>query len=149
MFLVFTKYWKPIAASAFAVLLFAAGWKASSVRWEAKVLKAEQKAQIAYEAARDRLFQEWDTQRIADEAARVALSQQLSDARTQTSQLEEELRSVRLTPVEPVIETVLVPGDCESGQPEVVLANPFSPDFVRLWNDSARRSDGGRGPATE
>lgn len=137
--LALTKSWKPIVAIASAALVFAAGWQVNGWRLKNEMRKNELALARAYEARRSELLAEYERQAAADEAARLALSRNLEDARTRTALLEEELERTRLTPNPAAVrvERVLVPGDCANDQPEVVLANPFTADFVRLWNQSA------------
>lgn len=135
--LAFMKYWKPAAAIALLALSFGAGWQTNGWRMGEKIENAKAEQLAAFEKRRSELLAAHAEQQERDQAARVALSRDLEAARSDAARLAAEVETLRLTPSSPVIERVLVPGDCESGQPEVVLANPFSDDFVRLWNESA------------
>jgi len=129
-----------IGAGVAVVLLFGAGWQVNGWRLNAKFAKSEAAAVAAFEERRAELLAEYKEKARRDQTARLALQEALDTNRTKTASLEEELARTTLTPTAPHIERVLIPGDCDNGQPTVVIANPFTDDFVRLWNDSAADS---------
>ena len=137
---------KLIGAAVAAGLIFGLGWKVNGWRLNAKFAKTQAAVIANYEERQRQLNEEAAEQARVDEAARLALSRDLEESRARTTALETELESIQLTPVDPVIERVLVPGDCTNDQPEVVLANCFTDDFVRLWNDSSRPPAGSPTP---
>lgn len=137
------KKYRLIAGAVVTVTLlgavFTAGWQFNGWRLKAKMAERETEIAAAYEQRRAELLSEYGRQARADEEAIATLVRRLAANRQATNQLEEELRNIQLTPDDPIVERVIVPGDCENDQPEIVIANPFTPDFVRLWNQSANR----------
>ena len=128
-----------IAAAVVASVAFGAGWSVNGWRLNAIFNKAQVAATEEFDRRQKALYEEHAKQLERDTLARVALSRRLQESRSTTAELTRKLESVQLSPKSPVIKTVIQPGECKDGQitPEVVLANPFSPDFVRLWNTSA------------
>ena len=137
---------KLIGAAVAVSLIFGAGWKINGWRLNAKFAKTQEAVIADYEERQRELNEQAREQAARDETAREALSRDLQESRARTLALETELETIQLTPIDPVIERVLVPGDCTNDQPEVVLANPFSDDFVRLWNQSGEPPAGSPTP---
>jgi len=134
-----------IGAAAIAIG-FGGGWQVNGWRLNSKMAKMQVDTIKVYEERQKVLNQEFAEQIERDTTARMALSQRLQQTRTKAAGMERELETLRLSPTSPRIETVLVPGDCDAGQKEVVVANPFSDDFVRLWNSSATGAIAGEAP---
>lgn len=124
---------KLIGASIGAALLIMLGWYANGVRWENKYQARELELSQAYDKKRDELMAKWEAQREADQVARSDLIQSLESVRDFSATLQTELRRTRLTPTTPRVERM----ECSDEGTPVAIANPFSGDFVRLWNDSA------------
>lgn len=118
---------------------FGGGWMVNGWRWEAKFAEMQSATIQVYEKKQKELNAQFAEQLERDTTARMALSQMLRQTRTKAAGMERELETLKLTPSSPQIETVIQAGECKNGQdkPAVVIANPFSPDFVRLWNTSA------------
>jgi hypothetical protein len=112
------------------------GWKMNGWRLEAKYAKTQAAVISQYEERQKELNSKFAEQMKKDATARMALSQGLADSRSKAARLLEKLENQQISQTNPTIEKVLIPGDCNAGQPEVVLANPFGDDFVKLWNDS-------------
>jgi Tfp pilus assembly protein PilN len=101
-----------------AVVAFGGGWKVSDWRHgarDAKELRAEQ-ALLAERLAEIR--EEYESEREAAQRRADALARQLQDVSATSRDLRDRAR--------------MVDADC----------NPFGPDFVRVWNDSASRVSG-------
>jgi hypothetical protein len=118
---------------------FGSGWMVNGWRWEAKFAEMQSATIQVYEKKQKELNAQFAEQLERDTTARMALSQMLQQTRSKAASLEIELETLSLSPSSPQIETVVLAGECKNGeeQPAVVIANPFSPDFVRLWNTSA------------
>ena len=122
---------------------FGAGWAVNGWRLEAKFAEAQVAAIETYKGLQKEVNERFVAQAKVDMATRIALAEELLATRSYTEELERELESVTLTAKTPRIEQVLTDGECGA---KVVIANPFSDDFVRLWNASASGSGPG-GPA--
>jgi len=130
---------------------FTGGWKVNGWRLGEQI--ADEKAAVhqAFEIKRTELFAEFTVQREKDVTARLALSQDLRKSQAREAGLLKEVETLRLSKpdteivVETVVETRTVEVEGECVATSVVIANPFSNDFVRLWNESASGS-GTRSP---
>lgn len=139
----FLKNWKLFAALGLATALFLGGWYTNGWRWEAKFADAAIAATQEYEAIQQKLNAEFAAQLEVDENARRKLAAALKSTRTHASALEKEARSLRLTQSRIPDETSPT-GECNVE----TIHNPFSDNFVRLWNASAN-SPISRSTATE
>lgn len=128
------KYWK---FAALAIVLFGAftvgkRWEAAKYEKErADMATAVSKAIIAREK---QIRIEHQAQLVVDTTARESLQTDLATLRTRERDLlgmVDELSLVK------TITTVVVEG-CENNEEgqRVVLANPFTDDFVQLWNEA-------------
>ena len=132
--------WKLIAAGAAVIAIFLAGWNINGTRWESKWNKAVLDRQEAVDELHAEMRAEFEAQRDVDDVARRQLAVNLTTLRAQNQRLETELDDAQLTktPDEVRIEwrdRVIreEAGACIAP----VLANPFTADFARLFNDSA------------
>lgn len=122
---------------------FTGGWKTNGWRLGEQI--ADEKAAVhqAYEEKRTALLAEFTVQLEQDATARLALSQDLRNSQAREAGLLKEVETLQLSKpdtlivVETVVETLteVVEGECIAT--DIVIANPFSNDFVRLWNESA------------
>ena len=138
--------WKLIAAVAGVAGLFFAGWTVNGWRWESRIADAERQHAADVREAQARVRAEWDAQRLIDEANRDGLNSDLERLRNVNTRLNQELADAQLVKPETVIETQwrdrVVTEEVEVCGPPT-LANPFSAQFVGLFNDSASRNAGG------
>lgn len=128
---------------------FTGGWKTNGWRLGEQI--ADQKAAVhqAYEEKRTALLAEFTVQLEQDATARLALSQDLRNSQAREAGLLKEVETLQLSKSDPliVVETVVetitevVEGECIAT--DIVIANPFSNDFVRLWNESAGGTSAG------
>lgn len=128
---------------------FTGGWKVNGWRLGEQI--ADEKAAVhqAFEIKRTELFAEFTVQREKDVTARLALSQDLRKSQAREAGLLKEVETLQLSKSDPqiVVETVVetitevVQGECIAT--EIVIANPFSNDFVRLWNESSSGAGAG------
>lgn len=133
--------WKLIAAGAAVIAIFLAGWNINGTRWESKWNKAILDRQEAVDELRAEMRAEFEAQRDVDDVARRQLAVNLTTLRAQNQRLETELDDAQLTKTPDEVRIVWrdrvireeVDGACEAP----VLANPFTSDFARLFNDSA------------
>jgi hypothetical protein len=138
--------WKILAAAGAVALIFLAGWKTNGWRYEAQYRAAEKQIFEEIAERRDELLEEFETTRAADQDARLALNVDLADLRAVNQALGAEIDAASLAKTEPEIviqwreRVVREESDEICGPP--VLANPFGPEFVRLFNQSADRSSG-------
>lgn len=132
--------WKLIAAGGVVVAAFVAGWNLAGSSWEAKWNEAVASRAAAVIEERDRLQAEFLVQRSEDTDARQQLADDLLTLRTSNERLEEELSDAVLTktPTEVITEfrDRIVTEEVEICTAPV-LANPFTVEFARLFNDSA------------
>jgi len=132
--LLLKKYWK---YGALAIVLFGAftigkRWEAAKYEKErAEMATAVSKAIIAREQA---IRAEHQAQLLVDADARESLATDLATLRTRERDLLTMVDELSL--VKPIT-NVVVEG-CEENEAgeQVVLANPFSDDFVELWNEA-------------
>jgi hypothetical protein len=114
-----------VGIMALAACIFAAGWTVNGWRYRA-AMEAE-RAEIAenYAKQHEQFMRKYREQISRDQAAAEALSADLKRIRHDRRLLEEQLRDA----------AVVKPDDqiCN----DEGTANPFGPDFVRLWNAAA------------
>lgn len=127
-----------------AVSIYGLGYmKASAVhaKHEADVQKEITAAVVAKEK---QLREEFLVRLDVERAARTMLENDMTALRANRDQLIEAVRLAQLT--KPV-SAITVEGCMETDDENVrvVLGNPFTDDFVRLWNDASR----GRLPGTD
>ena len=120
-----------------AVSIFGMGYmKASAVCAEAEAEYEREKAVAIADRVKE-LNAEWNIRLHEEETARAILQGDLSVIRQHRDSLIEGIRAVQLTkPIEDVnIEACL---ETDDENVKLVIANPFSNDFRRLWNDASR-----------
>ena len=126
------KYWK---VGAIALILF--GSFMAGKKWEASKY-ARERARTAEAVAvaitkREQVIREQHRQQSEEDAlAREILQEDLTLLRLREKDLLARVDQLKL--VKPAA-TVVVQGCTEDDE---IIANPFSDDFVRLWNESAR-----------
>ena len=127
-----------------AASIFGLGYmKASAVhaKHEADVQKEITAAIVAKEAE---LREEFAARLAVESEARLSLQNDLDALYENRERLLDELAAAELTkPVADIRCEGVLENDDDSVQ--IVLANPFGADFVRLWNDASR----GRLPGTD
>lgn len=138
--------YKMIAAVAGVAVVFFAGWTVNGWRWESRVADAERRHSQDVREARQQVFDEWDAQRVIDNASRVTLTEDLALLEQVNKRLEMELDDAQLVKPITVVEERwrerVIREESETCGPPV-LANPFTTEFARLFNDSSRRHVGG------
>lgn len=126
------KYWK---LGAIAIILFASFM--AGKRWE-EAKYARERARTAEAVAeaitkREQAIREQHRQQVEEDTrAREILQEDLSLLRLRERDLLARIDQLSL--VKPVSQ-VVIEGCTED---EEIIANPFSDDFVKLWNESAR-----------
>lgn len=149
MVLAFMKNWKLIGALVISVGLFVSGWLVNGWRLGEQIANQKVEVALAYEAKRTELLAEYTVLQEKDTTARLALSRTLAATRAREAGLLKELDDLKLLPpvveikVERVVETVTEVVDGECTATTTVIANPFSAEFVRVWNASADGSSAG------
>lgn len=136
-----------IGGAAVAAVAFLSGWQINGWRLESNYAEK----QIAAVEEWDRLNKEaqakWKAQAEQDMEARLVLAKELQESQAVTLRLQDELDRAELVSVAPVIIEKL--SECptrEEIETVVVNHNPFTADFVRLWNSSSRGADPGPDP---
>lgn len=138
--------WKIIAGAAAIAAIFGAGWQTNGWRYEAQYRDAEKEIFEQIEERRAELLAEFETTRQADDVARAALTSDLAGLRSRNTELQAQIQTASLAKTEPEVQiqwrdrVVREETDELCGPP--VLANPFSLDFVRLFNESADQRSG-------
>ena len=130
------KHWKPVAVAVVLLAAFVAGWRINGDRWEAKVAteRAERQTAVteAVLAREVELRKAWNADLRVATAVAVALESDLAEIRVRNSALSAEIDTRSL--VKPTVISCDTTG-------ETVNANPFSDDFVDLWNAAGRLRD--------
>lgn len=138
--------WKIAAGAAAIAAVFLAGWKVNGWRYEAEYAEAFETIQEQLAERRTELLVEFEETRQTDQAARAAMSSDLSALRARNDELQDQVDSTLLVKSEPEIvvqwreRIVREEIDETCGPP--VLANPFGPEFVRLYNESSDQRSG-------
>ncbi len=124
-----------IAGAAFA--LFVGGCQYANVKHAEELAEYERQKTIAIVDRVRELNAEWNVRLHEEETARAVLQGDLTIIRTHRDSLIEAIRNTQLTrPVEDVnIEACL---ETDDENIKLVIANPFTPGFVGLWNDASR-----------
>ena len=136
------KHWKVSAVVALVIVVFFAGWKVNGDRWEAKVAKerADRAEAVALAVAEREaeLHARFKEQQLVTQNIALALQQELDRVNIEFAQTNAALDTARLVkPVETTCTTVNETGVVtHETQP-----NPFSDDFVNLWNDPGLRDN--------
>jgi hypothetical protein len=131
-----------LAATIFGMGYMYAGKK--HAEHEADVQKAITEAVAEKEKE---LRREYEARLEEESLARAALFTDLEAIRDHRDSLIDGIRRAQLTkPVSEVRVEACLEGDDDV---QVVIANPFSDDFVRLWNDGSRGRLSGADPGTE
>jgi len=129
--------WKLLAAGIVLASVFYGGWTVNGWRWESKWQTAVATQQSIVEQLRKEHERAFHAQRERDQAARESLMADLSGLREQNDGLLLRLENASLVREPEVRWRERVETDETACTP--ILANPFSADFVRLFNDSANR----------
>lgn len=129
------KNWKIIAVIAVVVATFGAGWKANGWRLESKYEGEEAKRQAAITAEIQRLEAELRREYVLQlekvEEINDALSAEITHIRITNDALSAEINATT-TLVKSTADVTCI--DNETGIAHEAQPNPFSDDFVRLWN---------------
>jgi hypothetical protein len=104
----------------------AAGWQVNGWRLGKAALALEAKRDRAFQAEVDRQVSEWKVKNDNVAAENVKLAGDLDNLRKRYNSLDQEIRHANLLPPTPV-------GTC-------AVRNPFSDEFVRLWNAAGEGS---------
>lgn len=133
-----------ITAAAFA--LFVGGCQYANVKNAEEWADYERQKAVAIADRVAELNAEWNIRLHEEETARVILQSDLNVIREHRNSLIEVIQNTQLTkPIEDVnIEACL---ETDDENVKLVIANPFNPDFVGVWND-ASRGVGGPGETT-
>lgn len=138
--------WKLIALVAGAAGLFLAGWTVNGWRHDAALKRAETAYADDLREARGKVLDEWNAQRAVDDASRVSLTEDLAQLETVNTRLQMELNDAELVKPITVVEERwrerIITEESETCGPPV-LANPFTAEFARLYNESSHRNSGG------
>jgi hypothetical protein len=133
---VLLKYWK---FGAIGVLLFGAfmvGKKWEMAKYEKERARAAEAVVMAITAREKVIRDEHQAQLALDAEARTALAFDISNLRARERDLVIQINELNL--VKP-IQDLRIEGCTEHEEgTTLVLANPFSSDFVRVWNESSR-----------
>ncbi len=124
-----------IAVAAF--FLFVGGCQYANVKNDAEWIDYEREKATAIAERVKELNAEWNIRLHEEETARAILQGDLNVIRQHRDSLIEGIRNAQLTkPIEDVnIEACL---ETDDENVKLVIANPFSADFVSLWNDASR-----------
>lgn len=136
IFPLFRQYGKYIAVVVFLVVIFYGGMRYERNKYERKELELAQEVAEQIAQREREIRDEYAKQQEVDAEARLTLQRDLATIRQREKHLLEQLRTAEL--VKPADKVVVerikeIPGECPQ-----VIANPFSDDFVRLWNDASR-----------
>lgn len=114
------------------------GWFVNGWRLEAAFGRAQNAALQEYERISKEQRTEWEAQAKRDQDARIALSAKLRQARATADDLRDQVNTANLTA--PAPEIAALPECPTHEQVQTVLDNhnPFSRDFVGLWNSASR-----------
>ncbi len=123
--------------AALASAIFGMGYMKSNANHAEAEAEYERSKAVAIADRVKELNAEWNVRLHEEETARVILQSDLTIIRTHRDSLIEAIRNTQLTrPVEDVnIEACL---ETDDENVRLVIANPFHPDFIRLWNDASR-----------
>ena len=124
-----------IAAAAFA--LFVGGCQYANVKNAEEWADYERQKTVAIADRVAELNAEWNVRLHEEETARAILQGDLNVIREHRNSLIDVIQNTQLTkPIEDVnIEACL---ETDDENVKLVIANPFNPDFVGVWNDASR-----------
>lgn len=132
------KHWKLLAGAAAILAVFFAGWYVNGVRWENRMMDArEKRTQAVLDAvqeARDEMVDRFKLQVALRDRHADVLTADLAAIREENTALAAEIESAGL--IKPELITCDITGDKIDEPP-----NPFSDNFVDLWNDAGRVRD--------
>ena len=135
---VLRKHWKIFVAVVILLGVFFAGVKYSDAKHaRQRAYEAEQVAKAI--TAREQALREQHRLEMEREAeARVSLQTDLATLRQREKTLIEGIRTAQLTkpPTSLICEAIVE----EDDEKKIIVANPFSSDFVRLWNETSRNT---------
>lgn len=132
--------WKLIAGAVAITAVFGAGWTVNGWRYEAEYREAEREIFDEIAERRAALVAEFEDLRQVDDLARSIMATDLVDMRARNDALQAEIETASLVKTEPQVviqwrdRVVREESDEICGPP--VLANPFSVEFVQLFNKS-------------
>ena len=123
--------------SALATSLFVGGCMYSDKQHAEHAADVERAKALAIADREKELNAEWREKLKIEEDARVALQFDLSVIEDREDELLNRIRNLRLTkPADQANIESCVETDDENVQ--IVIANPFGPEFVSVWNDASR-----------
>lgn len=126
------KYWK---LGAIAIVLFAAftaGKKWEEAKYARERARTAEAVAVAITKREHEIREQYRKQLEEDTRARMLLQDDLSLLRLRERDLLSQIDELSL--VKPASQ-IVIEGCTED---EKIIANPFSDDFVRLWNDASR-----------
>ena len=136
------KHWRIIAVAVALCVVFGAGWKVNGWRWESRVESERAARQEAITAAvvqrEAELREAFRVQQDAADAVARGLARDLHALRDRNDALQAEIDTAPLT--QPLATDVTCT-DNETGEIREVQPNPFSGNFVDLWNRAGRVRD--------
>lgn len=129
------KYWKFAAVGILLLGAFMMGKRWEQAAYEKERADIAEATSIAIVAREAEIMRKHKIQVQLDADARGALQADLSALRTRERELVSEIDDLNL--VKPIAD-LQIEGCAENEEgTQVVLANPFSVDFVRVWNESS------------
>lgn len=127
-----------------AVSIFGLGYMYSNQKHAEHTADVQKEITARIVAREAELRDEFAARLAVESAARNALQKDLTTIRNNRNELLDRIDEMELTkPVADIRCEGVLENDDESVQ--IVLANPFTADFVRMWNDASR----GRLPGTD
>lgn len=134
-------YWKPLAVVAILCSAFFTGWKVNGWRlethYEAERNERARIVQKATQEALDNLRADYEKQLLEANGLATSLSAEIAAIRQTNEALSAEIDSSTTL----VKSSDITCTDNETGLVQNETQNPFSDDFVRLWNDAGRVRD--------
>jgi hypothetical protein len=131
-----------------AVSIFALGYMYSNQKHAEHAADVQKLITMAVIAKENELKAQHAARVQEETSARLQLSTDLEELQAHRDSLIEAIRNTQLTkPVAEVRVESCLESDDENIQ--VVVANPFSADFVRLWNDGSHGRVSGADPGPE
>ena len=120
-----------------ASAIFGMGYMKSNANHAEAEAEYERAKAVAIADRVKELNAEWNVRLHEEETARAVLQGDLTIIRTHRDSLIEAIRNTQLTrPIEDVnIEACL---ETDDENVKLVIANPFTPAFIGVWNDASR-----------
>lgn len=126
-------HWRKLAGIGALVVVFAAGWTVNGWRYESQIEEERAaRAEAVAEAVAKReaeLIERLQGQRKATEAVSLRLSERIDELLTENADLLSDINTA------PLVKPREVPCvDLDTGEEHASQPNPFSAEFVLLWN---------------